>query len=54
MDLGRWSELAVGGGVFVGSELSTSRICRALDRFEGRNASLHALLAYARRDRGAA
>jgi GAF domain-containing protein len=47
MDLGRWSKLAVGGGVFVGFELSTIRICRALDRFEGRDASLDALLTYA-------
>jgi L-methionine (R)-S-oxide reductase len=40
-------ELAVGGGVLVGSELSISCICRALDRFEGRDASLDALLTYA-------
>jgi GAF domain-containing protein len=45
--LGRLGRLAVGGGVFVGSELSTSRICRALDRFEGRGASIDALLTYA-------
>jgi len=38
--------LAVGGGVSVGSELSTSCICLALDRFEGQEASLDALLTY--------
>jgi len=33
--------------VFVESGLSTVRICRALDRFERRGASLDAMLAYA-------
>jgi GAF domain-containing protein len=45
--LGRLGRLAVGGGVFVESGLTTSRICRALDRFEGRGASIDALLTYA-------
>lgn len=33
--------------MFVESGLSSVRICRALDRFEGRGASLDAMLAYA-------